>query len=224
MAQNLKHITAKGIIFDMDGVIVDSEPRHQQAFMEVFQDLGYAANHGIQFDQYLGKSDQAVWDDFVAMHHPPQSMESLLQLKQNRLIELIRSERPLFEPIPKLISDLSASYCLSVASGSLHAVIDEVLKLEDLCAFFPTVVSVEDVQRGKPAPDVFLRAAELMQLEPRDLCVIEDSAAGVRAGKSAGMQVIAITNSLEANQLSEADWIVDDYLSIRELLLPGLNR
>jgi len=83
---------------------------------------------------------------------------------------------------------------------------------------------VEDVQRGKPAPDVFLRAAELMQLEPRDLCVIEDSAAGVRAGKSAGMQVIAITNSLAANQLSEADWIVDDYLSIRELLLPGLNR
>jgi beta-phosphoglucomutase-like phosphatase (HAD superfamily) len=63
-----------------------------------------------------------------------------------------------------------------------------------------------------------------MQLEPRDLCVIEDSAAGVRAGKSAGMQVIAITNSLAANQLSEADWIVDDYLSIRELLLPGLNR
>ena len=71
MPSTLKHIIAKGIIFDMDGVIVDSEPRHQRAFMEVFQDLGYGANHGIAFDDYLGKSDQAVWDDFVAMHHPP---------------------------------------------------------------------------------------------------------------------------------------------------------
>ena len=109
---------------------------------------------------------------------------------------------------------------MSVASGSLHAVIDVVLELEDLRAFFPTVVSVEDVPRGKPAPDVFLRAAKLMQLEPKDLCVIEDSAAGVRAGKTAGMQVIAITNSLAATELHEADWIVDDYASIRCLLLP----
>ena len=203
----------------MDGVIVDSEPRHQRAFMEVFQDLGYGANHGIEFDDYLGKSDQAVWDD-LSVHHPPHSMESLLELKQSRLIELIQNEQPLFEPIPKLVSNLAASYRLSVASGSLHAVIDVVLELEGLRSFFPTVVSVEDVQRGKPAPDSFLRAAELMQLEPKDLCVIEDSAAGVRAGKTAGMQVIAITNSLAATELHEADWIVDDYASIQRLLLP----
>ena len=79
-------------------------------------------------------------------------MASLLELKQRRLIELIQGERPLFEPIPKLISDLAASYRLSVASGSLHAVIDVVLELEDLRSFFPTVVSVEDVQRRQTQP------------------------------------------------------------------------
>ena len=118
----------------MDGDRRLASPDIKRPSWEVFQDLGYGANHDIAFDDYLGKSDQAVWDDFVAMI-TPHSMASLLELKQRRLIELIQGERPLFEPIPKLISDLAASYRLSVASGSLHAVIDVVLELEDLRSF-----------------------------------------------------------------------------------------
>jgi beta-phosphoglucomutase-like phosphatase (HAD superfamily) len=214
---SLEHIT--GVIFDMDGVIVDSEPRHQQAFMEVFHEIGYADIHGIQFEKYLGKSDQSVWVDFMDLHRPPFSIEDLTQRKQDRLIDLIRSEEPIFETLPELVEKLSRHFTLSVASGSLHPVIDAVLELQDLRRFFPTVVSIQDVPRGKPAPDVFLKAAKDMGEPPEKICVIEDSAAGVQAGKAAGMQVIAITNSLDANSLNQADFVVKDYETIESLLL-----
>ena len=184
-APTLRHI--KGVIFDMDGVIVDSEPRHQQAFMDVFHEIGYAETHGIRFEDYLGKSDRAVWDDFMIKHQPAFSIEDLTARKQNRLIDLIRIEEPIFETLPELVEKLSKQFILSVASGSLHPVIDSVLELQNLRRFFPTVVSIQDVPRGKPAPDVFIRASEEMGVSPQAICVIEDSAAGVQGGKSAGM-------------------------------------
>ncbi len=150
------------IIFDMDGVIVDSEPLHERAFLEVFAEMGYADDHGIHFPDYYGRSDQAVWRDFIAKHHPPQSFEELLAWKQRRLVELIVAEKPIFEGLPELLEKLAPRYQLGLASGSPHNVIDEVLRLENLRRFFPVVVSVIDVGKSKPAPDVFLRTAELL--------------------------------------------------------------
>lgn len=210
----------RAVIFDMDGVIVDSEPRHIQAFEEVFHEMGYGQSHGIHFEDYLGRSDRALWEDFIFKHNPPQSLEELTEWKQRRLIEIIREVQPIFTGLPELVVKLATHYPLSVASGSLHAVIDEVLALKNLRQHFPVVVSVEDVARSKPAPDVFLRAAELMKVPAHECCVIEDSAAGVEAALAANMRVIAITNSLPASKLSRASHIVSTYAQVEALLLP----
>ena len=207
------------IIFDMDGVIVDSEPRHERAFHEVFHALGYGTTHGMDIPNYLGRSDRAVWVDFIAKHQPPQTLEELLAWKQNHLIGILKAEEPIFAALPELVAKLAARYQLAVASGSLHAVIDEVLAMKNLRRFFPVVVSVQDVARGKPAPDVFLRAAELLRVEPRECCVIEDSAAGVEAALAAGMNVIAITNSLPREKLTHATHVVNTYAEVEQLLL-----
>lgn len=209
------------IIFDMDGVIVDSEPWHERAFLDVFDELGYGDRHGIDFPSYIGRSDRVLWQDFVARHRPPQPMEQLLATKQNRLIEILRREQPIFEGLPDLLARLAPRYALAVASGSNHPVIDEVLAMKQLRRFFPVVVSTQDVGRTKPAPDVFLHAAKLLGRAPAQCCVIEDSAAGVTAARAAGMDVIAITNSLPREQLSEATRVVDTYEEIERLLLPA---
>jgi HAD superfamily hydrolase (TIGR01509 family) len=210
------------IIFDMDGVIVDSEPRHERAFQEIFQELGYADRHGMDFAAYYGRSDRAFWLDFIAKHSPPQSLDELLYLKQNRLIDILRREQPLFEGLPDLLAQLAPRYPLAVASGSNHPVIDEVLAMKQLRRFFSVVVSVQDVERSKPAPDVFLRTAKLLAVPPAQCCVIEDSAAGVQSARSAGMEVIAITNTLPAERLAHASHIVKTYEEIETLLLqPG---
>lgn len=214
----MKGITT--VIFDMDGVIVDSEPRHEQAFREVFHEMGYGENHGIEFSQYLGKSDRALWVDFIELHKPAHTLEYLTDWKQRRFLEIIQQEQPIFEDLPELLQRLTARYKLGLASGSLHPVIDAVLAMKSLRQFFQALVSVQDVERGKPAPDVFLRAAELLGVATGACCVIEDSAAGVEAALAAGMQVIAITNSLPAERLARAHHVVKSYREIDQLLLP----
>jgi HAD superfamily hydrolase (TIGR01509 family) len=206
------------VIFDMDGVIVDSEPLHERAFLEIFAELGYAANHGIEFRDYYGRSDRALWEEFIARHHPPQPLAELIVRKQDRLMEILARERPIFPGVVELMQRLAPRYQLAVASGSPHPVIDLILSIQDIRRFFPVVVSVTDVGRSKPAPDVFLRAAELLGLAPAQCCVIEDAATGVESARSAGMEVIAITNSLPAEQLSRASRVVATYNEVAAIL------
>ena len=211
----------RAIIFDMDGVIVDSEPLHELAFMETFHELGYGQTHGIRFADYLGRSDRAVWEAFIAKHRPSQSFDELTDLKESRLIGMLHERKPLFAPVPDLIRDLAARYPLALASGSVHRVISAVLEIGDLRKYFGPVVSAQDVTHGKPSPDIFLRAASLLNVPPESCCVIEDTVAGVTAGRAAGMHVIAITNTYPAAALHQAHQIVDSYEPIARLLLQG---
>lgn len=214
----MPHPNFSAVIFDMDGVIIDSEPRHERAFLDVFEQMGYGQTHGVEFERYLGRSDRAVWVEFVARHNPKWTLDELTAWKQNHLIEIIRREQPIFAGLPELVAQLAPRFRLAVASGSVHPVIDEVLAMKSLRRFFPVVVSTQDVAHGKPAPDVFLRAAELLGVTPAKCCVIEDSAAGVTAARAAGMTAIAITNTLPAEKLTHAHHVVRTYAEIERLL------
>lgn len=220
---NTRLASSEALIFDMDGVIVDSEPRHERAFREVFHEMGYGETHGVDFPLYYGRSDRALWLDFIERHQPRWSLEELSEWKQRRFLEIIRHEQPIFVGLPELLAKLALRYKMAVASGSLHPVIDEVLAMKGLRRYFPVVVSVQDVPRGKPAPDVFLRAADMLNVSPGKCCVVEDSAAGVEAALAAGMAVIAITNSLSAEKLSKATQVVGSYGEIERLLLTDIG-
>src|SRR5213596_471590 len=209
----------EAVIFDMDGVIVDSEPLHERAFRQVFDEIGYGETHGIDFPAYYGKSDLVVWRDFIARFHPAESLEELLARKEKKFGALLQQEEPIFSGLPELLAKLSPRYPLALASGSRHPTINAVLAMRGLRRFFRVVVSSEDVAHGKPAPDIFLRTAELLDLAPNECCVVEDSASGVDAALAAGMTVIAITNSLPAEKLSRATSVVETYEELEQLLL-----
>jgi len=209
----------QAIIFDMDGVIVNSEPRHERAFLEVVREIGYGDKLDMRFADYIGRSDQELWVDFVAKHQPPQPLAELLARKRQRIVDIIRREQPIFDGVPELVEKLAARYALALASGSERPVVDEVLKLKHLGRFFSAVVSGSDIQHGKPAPDIFLRTAELLRVAPGSCCVVEDSKPGVAAGLAAGMQVIAITNTHPAKELRHATQVVRTYEEIERLLL-----
>ena len=203
----------------MDGVIVDSEPRHERAFLEVVREIGHEDKLELRFADYIGRSDHELWVDFVARHQPSQSAEDLLVRKRQRMIEIIRREQPLFDAVPALVQKLAGRYALALASGSERLVVAEVLKLKSLDRFFSAVVTASDIQNGKPAPDIFLRTAELLRVPPQGCVVIEDSKPGIAAGLAAGMQVIAITNTHPAAELRHATHVVRTYEEMERLLL-----
>ncbi|NJN05257.1 MAG: HAD-IA family hydrolase [Rhodobacteraceae bacterium] len=220
LAFSLLQMSPSAIIFDMDGVIVNSEPLHERAFHRVFAEIGYAGNHGVDFPAYYGSSDVHVWRDFIARHQPPHTLDELLGRKERHFAGFIAAEEPIFEGLPELLERCAARWPIGLASGSRHATINSVLALRGLRRHFRAIVSSEDVARGKPAPDIFLRTAELLGIAPAECVVIEDSAAGVTAGRAAGMSVIAITNSLPAEKLAHATHVVSDYSAIEKLLRP----
>jgi HAD superfamily hydrolase (TIGR01509 family) len=209
----------QAVIFDMDGVIVDSEERHERAFLEVVREIGYGDKLALRFADYIGRSDQVLWVDFVARHKPPCTVEQLLVMKRDRMVELIRREQPLFDGLPALVEKLAARYVLGLASGSERQVVQEVLEIESLGRFFGAVVTDTDISHGKPAPDIFLRTAELLKVPPQRCCVIEDSKPGVAAALAADMEVIAITNTHPAEELQHATRVVRTYQEIERLLL-----
>jgi len=203
----------------MDGVLVDSEPRHEQAFLDVVREIGCGDKLALRFADYIGRTDQELWTDFIRKHRPTQSFAELLARKRARMVEIVRRDQPLFHPVPALVEKLAARYALAVASGSERMVVDEVLKLKDLGRFFSVVVTSSEVEHGKPEPDIFLRTAELIKLPPGSCCVIEDSKPGITASLAAGMQVIAITNTHSAEELHHATHVVRTYGEIEGLLL-----
>ncbi len=211
----------RAVIFDMDGVIVDSEPHHERSFLRLFDEIGYGDRHGIHFPDYYGRSDKILLDDFIAVHQPVQTFEEMLDRRQEHLMEMLRAEQPIFPGLPEIVEKCATRWPMAVASGSLHTVIDEVMAMRNLRQHFKAIVSSQDVPRGKPHPDIFLRAAELLKVEPTDCLVIEDSDAGVTAANAAGMQSIAITNSFSRNRLSHATVVVDNYAELEAMLLGG---
>jgi HAD superfamily hydrolase (TIGR01509 family) len=208
----------KAVIFDMDGIIVNSEPIHKKAFYEVLDEIGFGHNHGLSFDDYVGRSDFVMWEDFVARHKPRQSLPELLKLKRDRVIASLQETQPFFPGLVPLVKSLAGKYALAVASGSERLVVEAVLGLQGLHRFFPVVVTAGDVAHGKPAPDIFLHTARLLQVKPEECWVIEDSKPGVESGLAAGMRVIAVPNSHPAAELAHAHHVFEDYAHIGRLL------
>ncbi|HEY6169758.1 MAG TPA: HAD family phosphatase, partial [Verrucomicrobiae bacterium] len=156
--------------------------------------------------------------DFIARHRPPQSLAELLARKERHFDALLRTEEPIFSGLEELLEKAAQRFLLGLASGSRHPTINSVLALRNLRRHFRAIVSSEDVPRGKPAPDIFLRTAQLLGAEPARCCVVEDSAAGVVAARAAGMTVIAITNSLPAEKLAHAHHVVATPAEIERLI------
>ena len=209
----------KSVIFDMDGVIVDSEACHEEAFRQVLRQAGFGSAGAWRYKDFIGRSDQELFVAFEREHPTGQGIPSLLAIKTRLVVEIIRRERPLFQGVTRLIGKLAGRYSLALASGSEREVVEEVLRLDGLGRFFSAVVAGSEVARGKPEPGIFLRAAEMLNVAPADCWVVEDSKPGIAAGLAAGMRVIAIANTHRPAELAQAAYVVESCEELEPILL-----
>jgi len=198
----------KGIIFDMDGVLVDSEPHHYDAEDIIFDTMGIHVSKKMR-DSFTGISNDIMWQtikDHLSLETHVNDLKTeaeKIRLKYFKNIKDLQAIEGAKELLKKLrISGTAAA----LASSSTLDLIELMLDRIGLTRYFPHRVSGEEVQCGKPAPDIFLEAAHRLGLEPSSCCVIEDSYNGVKAAKDAGMTVYAFRGGNDNTQdLSGAD-------------------
>ena len=204
------------VVFDLDGVIVDSEQLWDEVREQLARERGGRWSDRAQRDM-MGMSS-AEWSRY--MHDVvgvPESPEEINREVVERLLERYEEQLPLIDGAADAVRRLAARWPLGLATSSNPEVIEHVLEASGLGAFFRTTVSSEEVEGGKPAPDVYLEAARRLAVEAERCAAIEDSANGIRAGRAAGMRVIAIPNHRyppDDEALALADVVLD---SIQEL-------
>ena len=210
----------EAVVFDLDGVIVDSEHVWNEAREALAHERGGRWHEGAQRDM-MGMSSlewSRYMHEVIGLREPPEEISAEVV---RRLEEIYRAELPLIEGAPAAVARLAERWPLGVASSSNRPLIDLVLEVSGLGRFFRSTVSSEEVARGKPAPDVYLEAARRLGVDARRCAAVEDSHNGILSAKGAGMRVLAVPNSRYPpgeEALASADAVLDSI----ETLTPGL--
>ena len=201
------------IAFDMDGVLIDSQPLHYEIDMAVLKACGYPANLET-VTPYTGVSNPDRWPEYKKSLALPQSVDRLIELQTTIMIETFNNANltPI-EGIPALLKFLKAKGIpCAVASSSSHELINLVLEKCKIREYFTHLVSGEDVKAGKPAPDIYLKAAKALSLPPEKCIAVEDSPIGILSAKNAGFTCIAFMNpSTHGQDFTHANHVVSHF-------------
>jgi HAD superfamily hydrolase (TIGR01509 family) len=184
----------EAVVFDLDGVLLDSEEIWDRAREELAHERGGRWHEQAQRDM-MGMSStewSRYMSDVIGLPEPP---EEISREVVRRLTELYREELPAIPGAREAVERLAARWPLGLASSSNRELIDLVLELLGVGHLFTATVSSEEVARGKPAPDVYLEAARRLDVDPTRAAAVEDSHNGILSAKAAGMRVIAIPNA-----------------------------
>lgn len=216
----------EAVLFDMDGVLIDSEPIHRNMFLSVARELGCRGAEA-HLAAFVGRSSLALWEHTVAAHGLDGDPQAFSDLQMTRYREFLRQNEGSIEPapgIPELLADLVENGArIAVASSNTRENVDFVLRYFGMDGIFDATVSGEDGAPAKPAPDIFLLAAKKSGARPDRCVVIEDAQNGVLAARAAGMRCAALCNPNSGNQdLAGADLVVKSARELHFALLDDL--
>ena len=213
------------VIFDMDGVIVDSEPVYFKIDKQMFEELKI----DVSFEEhcsYVGASSQNMWDAIRKKHGIADRSAELMRKEHGLYMEYLIHANDLqpIDGVIELINDLHESnFKLVLASSSRMEIINIILDKFELLDLFTVRISGSELAHSKPHPEIFLRAAQLIQSEPKECIVIEDSKNGVAAARAAGMKCIGFLNPSSGDQnLTSADLIIRSFGEVNANLIGSL--
>lgn len=207
----------KAVIFDMDGVLIDSMPYHADAWIAVFARMGIKVQrddiYKIEGSNHIGVI-KIVFEKAGRVPEP-EDFHKLAEEKKEIFLKI--NKATVFEGIYELIDILKNKYALAVVSGSDKAVVKELIG-----RFFPDTFSVmvtgNDVNEGKPSPVSYLKAVEMLNVRKDECIVIENAPLGVESAKRAGLYCIAIPTYVEPELLKNADIVLPDHAMLKEYI------
>jgi beta-phosphoglucomutase family hydrolase len=208
----------KAVLFDMNGVIVDDEPVHMVAFNEAVKQYGFSISEEVYNAYFAGRTDEDGFRlYFESLNSPmPAEMTDLLKLKAAAYQKLAKGKLQDFPGVIEFIKGLAADKTLKLAlvTSSLRIEAETVLDAFGITDCFEAMVTANDVTKGKPNPEGYLKGAVAVSTEPKECIVVEDAPSGINAAHNAGMKCVAVLNTYSRDELQEADLTV-------EKLVPG---
>jgi len=206
----------EAVIFDLDGVLLDTEELWDEVRESLTRERGGSWSDRAQADM-MGMSS-TEWSrymhDVLGLAEPP---EEISREVVRRMLDRYAERLPLIDGAIEAVEHVAARWPLGLASSSNRELIDRALEVSGLARYFRATVSSEEVERGKPAPDVYLDAARRLSVEPARCAAVEDSASGIRSARDAGMRVVAIPNAAfppPREALALADVVLDSIVEL----------
>ena len=210
----------KAVLFDMDGVLVDSEAYIRQAAISMFAEKGYQVSE-TDFMPFTGMGENRYLGGVAEKHNVPFDLEADKRRTYEIYAGLVRGKLDPLDGVKKFIYNCIYKN-LKIAVASSADPVKVYINLEEIGlepSLFQAIVTGKDIEHKKPSPDIFLRAAELLEVKPENCLVVEDAISGVQAGKSARSKVLALRTSFSTEELSAADWITDTLATASEEVL-----
>lgn len=209
----------RAIILDFNGVIVNDEPHHFMAMRDVVSEFGVIITEQEYWSRYLPLDDENCLQAICEYHSvelSDEQKERALMHKATRYMELIGDQYPLNQGADDFVRAAAGRYPLALASGARREEIERTLKAANLADCFKVIVAAEDFSLGKPHPESYLLALNLLNrslsldssILPEECLVIEDAIAGVQGALAAGMKCLAVCTSYPSEKLQDADWVV----------------
>jgi beta-phosphoglucomutase len=224
----------RAIIFDLDGTLADTEPLHFAAFKELLSTEGIELTEEEYYERLIGYTDDDCFAAVLKEHGRKADQATIAELARRKAVryqQMIADRDLLYPGAADFVHRCAARVPIAVATGTLRDEAELILTRPGLRRLFAEVVAAEDVEHGKPAPDIFLatlgRLASRMDppLKAKECLVIEDTGAGIEAARSAGMKVLALEHSAPAEELALADLVRKSLLDIDlDEILKGLSR
>ena len=210
-----KHDNQMGVIFDLDGVLVDTGWAHKQSWYDLAEKEGFSLTDEFFYSTF-GMQNYQIIPMLLGRNATSEEIERLSDWKEQRYRDIIKEKLAPAEGAKSLLIDLKKEgFLLAVGSSAPRANLELVLDCTDLRDYFDAYVTGQDVTRGKPAPDTFLKAAEKLSLNTNRCVIVEDAVQGVQAGRAAGMAVVAVTTTRSRKDLAGADIIVDSLTQLQ---------
>jgi beta-phosphoglucomutase len=201
-------VRARAVIFDFNGTLSQDEPILLAIFQELFAEYGRPLSAEQYFDELAGLSDPEIVRTWLGADNP--AVDEVIERRIERYRELAADGSTVPEEVREAVRYAAERVPVAVVSGAARAEIEPVLEAAGLSGHVRVIVAAEDVPNGKPAPDGYLRALELLDagLVASDVLVFEDAEAGIAAAKAAGMRCIAVLGTLAPERLAASNEIV----------------
>jgi beta-phosphoglucomutase len=213
----------EAVLFDCDGVIINSMPVHAEAWCRLFASYGISIQ---PVDIYLEEGRGIIDVAQIILNRNGHAAKGLTaqQLAHEKEQMVLKEKKiSIFPEIPAVLEELQANNAKTgVVTGSNLRLVKSVIP-ESILKIFAAIITADDVRNGKPAPDPYLCAAKHLRVHPENCLVVENAPLGIQAAKNAGMQVIAIATTLSPSHLQEADLVVESFEELRLALKSKLR-